>query len=95
MRIFVVLQGNMRMFVDAEQTYLQPAIDAVAIALQQKFNKDEAVVLNTYQCYLKVLFHQKDSSNVSWPLSKLSCYVGSANPGPYTAARLVVIDLII
>lgn len=44
----------MRMLVDAEQTYLQPAIDAVTIALQQKFNCEGAVVMNTYQCYLKV-----------------------------------------
>lgn len=44
----------MRMLVDAEQSYMQPAIDAITIALQQIFNRDDAVIMNTYQCYLKV-----------------------------------------
>lgn len=45
-------KGNMRMLVDAEHSYFQPAIDAIAIALQQRFNKEEAIIMNTYQCYL-------------------------------------------
>lgn len=32
---------------------MQPAIDAVVIHLQQKFNRQTPVVFNTYQCYLK------------------------------------------
>lgn len=43
----------MRLLVDAEHTYFQPAIDALTINMQQKYNVFEPVVINTYQCYLK------------------------------------------
>lgn len=37
---------------DAEQTYLQPAIDHVVLRLAEKYNKTRPVVYNTYQAYL-------------------------------------------
>jgi hypothetical protein len=38
--------------VDAEQTYLQPAIDHCVQWLQQRYNKQRPVVYNTIQSYL-------------------------------------------
>lgn len=42
-------QGNSRVLVDAEHTYMQPAIDALTIRLQQRCNRDDPIVINTYQ----------------------------------------------
>lgn len=39
--------------VDAEQTYLQPAIDSFAVQLGTIYNKDFPCVYNTFQHYLK------------------------------------------
>ena len=51
--LFAGMQGNVRVLIDAEHSYMQPAIDAVVLHLQSKFNRQTAVVYNTYQCYLK------------------------------------------
>jgi len=44
-------EKNVRIFVDAEESWIQGVIDAMAYEMMQRFNKDKAIVYNTYQLY--------------------------------------------
>ncbi|KAL7753430.1 proline dehydrogenase [Sorochytrium milnesiophthora] len=48
-------QKNVKVMVDAEQTYFQPAIDYVAVEMSRRFNTEvrRPIVCNTYQLYLQ------------------------------------------
>ena len=47
--------NGVRLMVDAEQTYYQPAIRHIAVdMLMPQYNTKDAIIYDTQQCYLKV-----------------------------------------
>jgi len=59
---------GVRLLVDAEQTYFQPAIRHIAVnILMPKYNLDTPTIYSTMQCYLKASSHVLISAPRSTP----------------------------
>ncbi|UII31829.1 proline dehydrogenase family protein [Fulvivirga ulvae] len=50
------MRANKTIYLDAEESWIQPALDDLALEMMVKFNKQRAVLFNTYQLYLKSSF---------------------------------------
>ncbi|NXF92997.1 PROD dehydrogenase, partial [Eubucco bourcierii] len=60
-------EKGVRLMVDAEQSYFQPAISRLTLEMQRRFNGHQAIIFNTYQCYLKEAY---DNVTVDVELSR-------------------------
>ncbi len=58
-------QHGVKIFIDAEESWIQGTIDDIAYKMMEKYNQSHPIVFNTYQLYLKDTLQKlvKDSDN--------------------------------
>ena len=44
-------KNNVRLFIDAEESWIQDAIDDIVVSMMRKYNSERAIVFNTLQMY--------------------------------------------
>lgn len=54
----MAVENDVRIMVDAEHSYFQPAISRITLELMRKYNKDKSYIQNTYQCYMKDTYNE-------------------------------------
>ncbi len=47
----VANDNNIQLYIDAEESWMQPAIDKIVMTAMLRFNTERAVIVNTYQLY--------------------------------------------
>lgn len=75
--------NKVRVLVDAEYTYMNPALSLVTMAMMKKFNRDDAWIWNTYQCYLKAnisVLHTLKASQGCLVLQVYHCFLSIRSP---------------